>query len=65
VRLNSKNAFNRDNFETFLVSSLLPNNEIDLTSVNVDFDLFEKKEQKEIGSRVSYYVFDYVSLINK
>ena len=65
VRLNSENALNRDNFETFLVSSLLPNNEIDLTAVNVDFDLFDKKEKKETGFRVPYYVFDYVSLINK
>jgi hypothetical protein len=29
------------------VSSLFPDNEVDLSSVNVSFDLFEKKEQKE------------------
>jgi hypothetical protein len=48
VRLNSKNALNRENFETYLVSSLFPNNEVDLNSVNVDLDFFEKKEKKEI-----------------
>ena len=65
VRLNSENALNTENFETFLVSSLLPNNEIDLSTVNINFDLFEKKEEKEIGYRIPYYVFDYVSMINK
>jgi hypothetical protein len=30
------------------VSSLLPNNEIDLSALNVDFDLFDKKEKKEM-----------------
>ena len=65
VRLNSENALNTENFETFLVSSLLPNNEIDLSAVNVDFDLFDKKEKKEMWYRIPYYVFDYVSLINK
>jgi hypothetical protein len=44
---------------------LLPNNEIDLSAVNVDFDLFDKKEKKEMWYRIPYYVFDYVSLINK
>lgn len=65
VRLDSKNALNSENFETFLVSSLFPDNEVDLSSVNVSFDLFEKKEQKESWYRVPYYVFDYVSLVNK
>ena len=65
VRLNSENALNRENFETFLVSSLLPNNEVDLSTVNVNFDLFEKKEQKTVWSRIPYYVFDYVSLLSK
>jgi hypothetical protein len=44
---------------------LFPDNEVDLSSVNVSFDLFEKKEQKEAWYRVPYYVFDYVSLVNK
>ena len=65
VRLNSENALNRENFETFLVSSLLPNNEVDLSAVNVNLDLFDKKEEKETGFRIPYYVFDYVSLLNK
>ena len=47
VRLNSENALNTENFETFLVSSLFPNNEVDLSTVNVNFDLFEKKEKAE------------------
>jgi hypothetical protein len=63
--LNSENALNRENFETYLVSTLFPNNEVDLSTVNVNFDLFEKKEKKERGYRIPYYVFDYVSLINK
>jgi hypothetical protein len=63
--LNSENALNRENFETFLVSSLLPNNEVDLSAVNVNIDLFDKKEEKETGFRIPYYVFDYVSLVNK
>jgi hypothetical protein len=33
--------------------------------VNVDLDFFEKKEKKEIWSKIPYYVFDYVSLLNK
>lgn len=67
VRLDSENALNRENFETFLVSSLLPNNEVDLSTVNVNLDLFKerKKQNKVTGYRVPYYVFDYVSLLNK
>jgi hypothetical protein len=38
--LDSKNAFNRENFETFLVSSLFPKNEVDLNSVNINLNLF-------------------------
>ena len=64
VRLNSKNALNRENFETFLVSSLFPNNEVDLTTVNVDLGLFGK-EKSETWLLMPYYVFDYVSLLNK
>jgi hypothetical protein len=63
--LNSENALNTENFETYLVSSLFPDNEVDLSTVNVNFDLFEKKGKKETGYRVPYYVLDYVSLINK
>jgi len=65
VRLNSENALNTENFETYLVSSLFPDNEVDLSTVNVNFDLFEKEDKKETGYRVPYYVLDYVSLINK
>jgi hypothetical protein len=46
VRLNSKNAFNSENFETFLVSNLFPNNEVDLSTVDVDLDFLDK-EKKE------------------
>jgi hypothetical protein len=38
---------------------------VDLSTVNVNFDLFEKKEQKTVWSRIPYYVFDYVSLLSK
>jgi hypothetical protein len=48
-----------------LVSSLFPNNEVDLSTVNVSLDLFDEKEEKETGYRVPYYVFDYVYLLNK
>jgi hypothetical protein len=48
VRLNSENALNSDNFETFLVSSLFPDNEVDLNSVNINFDFFGEKEKKEV-----------------
>ena len=65
VRLNSKNALNTENFETYLVSSLFPNNEVDLSSVDVNFDLFDKKEEKESGDRIPYYMFDFVSLLNR
>ena len=63
VRLNSENALNSDNFETFLVSSLFPDNEVDLNSVNINFDFFDEKEKKEVWNRVPYYVFDYLSLL--
>ena len=63
VRLNSENALNSDNFETFLVSSLFPDNEVDLNSVNINFDFFGEKEKKEVWNRVPYYVFDYLSLL--
>jgi hypothetical protein len=38
--LDNKNAFNRENFETFLVSSLFPKNEVDLNSVNINLNFF-------------------------
>jgi hypothetical protein len=44
---------------------LFPDNEVDLSTVNVNFDLFDTSEKKETWFRVPYYVFDYVSLINK
>ena len=65
VRLNAKNALNRDNFETYLVSSLFPNNEVNLGNLNVNFDFFEEKEDKDTWYRIPYYVFDYVSMLNK
>ena len=65
VRLNSENALNTENFETYLVSSLFPDNEVDLSTVNVSFDLFDKKEKKETWYRIPYYMFDYASLLDK
>ena len=64
VRLNSENALNWENFETYLVSSLFPNNEVDLNSVNVDFNLFREGNKKEYWFRIPYYVFDYISLLS-
>ena len=64
VRLNSQDAFNKENFETYLVSNLFPNNEVDLNNVSVNLDLFEEGK-KEKWFRIPYYVFDYVSLLNK
>ncbi len=64
VRLNGENALNWENFETYLVANLFPNNEVDLSSVNVDFDLFKEGNKKEFWSRIPYYIFDYVSLLN-
>jgi hypothetical protein len=46
------------------VANLFPENEVDLNSVNVNLDFFEKWVKKVTGSRVPYYVFDYVSLLN-
>lgn len=64
VRLNSKNAFNSENFETFLVSNLFPNNEVDLSTVDVDLDFLDK-EKKEAWYKVPYYTFDYANLLSK
>ena len=52
------------NFETYLISNLLPNDEIDLNSVDVTLDFFDKN-WKENWYRIPYYLFDYVSLLNK
>ena len=65
VRLNSENALNTENFETYLVSSLFPDNEVDLSTVSVSFDLFDKKDKKETWYRIPYYMFDYASLLDK
>ena len=65
VRLNSQNAFDWDNFETYLVSSLFPNNEVDLNSVDVSLDLFKSRNKKDLWFRIPYYNFDYVSLLIK
>lgn len=65
VRLNRENALNRENFETYLISNLFPNNEVDLNSVNIDFGLLSKDEWKHYWLRVPYYVLDYISLLNK
>ena len=64
VRLNTKNAFNSENFETFLVSNLFPNNEVDLSTVDVDLDFLDK-EKKETWYKVPYYTFDYANLLSK
>ena len=65
VRLDNKNAFNRENFETFLVSSLFPKNEVDLNSVNINLNLFndDKKLDDKSWLKIPYYVFEYVSLL--
>ena len=65
VRLNGENALNAENFETYLVSSLFPNNEVDLNNVNVNLDLFENGEKVVRWTRIPYYLFDYVSLLTK
>ncbi len=65
VRLNAENALNMENFETYLVSSLFPNNEVNLNSVNVNLDLFESEDRSWEWKKIPYYVFDYVSLLNK
>jgi len=64
VRLNTKNAFNSENFEMFLVSNLFPNNEVDLSTVDVDLDFLDK-EKKETWYKVPYYTFDYANLLSK
>ena len=46
------------------MSSLFPNNEVDLNNVNVNLDFLENKE-KNNWYKIPYYVFDYVSLLNR
>ena len=65
IRLNSKNAFNGDNFETYLVSTLFPDNNVDLWKVDVDLGVLSDKKQKTVWLKVPYYVFDYVSLLRR
>ena len=62
VRLDKENSLSAEKFETYLVSNLFPNNEVDLTSVNLNFD---GKWSNVMWSRIPYYVFDYVSLLFK
>jgi hypothetical protein len=40
--MDKNNALNAENFETYLVANLFPENEVDLNSVNVNLDFFEK-----------------------
>lgn len=65
VRLNGENALSRENFETYLISNLFPDNEVDLSTMNVNLDLFDKWKGNEYWVRIPYYMFDYVSLLNK
>ena len=65
VRLNAKNALNRENFEIYLVSNLFPDNEVDLNNVDVNLNLFDKHVKKDKWTRIPYYMLDYVSLLNK
>lgn len=60
VRLNAENALNKDNFENFLVSSLFSEKNLKWW-----FDIFKWRDSKEKWSRIPYYVFDYVSLLNR
>ncbi len=66
VRMDGKNAFNLENFEAFLISNLFPNNEVDLGSVDVDLSFLKQKgDREDWWYKVPYYMFDYVSLLNK
>jgi hypothetical protein len=47
VRLNAKNALDRENFEIYLVSNLFPDNEVDLNNVDVNLNLFDKHVKKD------------------
>ena len=65
VRLDKENALNTENFETFMVSSLFPEN-VDLSAVNLHFDMFEDSwnVNKDYWDRIPYYVLNNVSLLN-
>jgi len=47
---------NKDNFETFLVSSLFTENDL-----NWWFDFLQWNDSKLKWDRIPYYVFDYAS----
>ena len=63
VRLDKENSFDSEIFESYLVSSLFPNNEVDLNSIDVwlKFDW----KSKLFWSKFPYYTFNNVSLIQK
>jgi hypothetical protein len=48
-----------------LISNLFPDNEVDLSTMNVNLDLFDKWKGNGSWVRIPYYMFDYVSLLNK
>ena len=60
VRLNTENALNKDNFENFLASSLFPEDDKKWW-----FDIFRWRDNNGNWSRIPYYVFDYVSLLDE
>ena len=62
VRLDKENSLSAEKFETYLISSLFPNNEVDLTSVDVWINVFEWGS-KEVWSKFPYYTFDSLSLL--
>ncbi len=47
VRLNGENALSRENFETYLISNLFPDNEVDLGTMKVNLDWFDKWKGEE------------------
>ncbi len=63
VRPNRENALKKENFDAFLLSSLFPNNGLDLKSLNINFDYFGNNSDKQIWASIPYYVFDFVSLL--
>ena len=63
VRINRERALNKPNFEDFLLSSLFRNES--LKNWIVPFDINKNNWKKMAGDRVPYYVFDFVSGLNK
>ena len=63
VRLDKDNSFSAEKFETYLVSSLFPNNEIDLNSIDIQnrFDW----GSDGIWLRFPYFTFNNVLLLQK